>query len=169
MYRGLLLFWNEDWHASIKFFSNGHIDASIMDDKGNSWCLTGFYENPKASLRHFSWDLLRRLQDMRNEPWIVGGDFNKVTSLLEKIGGNDRSVSAMVDFRVALSNCGLMDVRYSGPMITWHNKQVNGNYIQERLDRFVIISVEYSLLKCQWFCERMVSMRSYANPFYVRC
>lgn len=41
----------------------------------------------------------------------------KSISLLEKFDGVDRLISAMVDFRLVLSDCDLMDIRFSGSSV----------------------------------------------------
>ena len=51
-------------------------------------------------------------------PWLFGGDFNEVLSHSEKVGGNDKSNWAIFNFYLALSNCELQDLGYTGPMTT---------------------------------------------------
>lgn len=41
----------------------------------------------------------------------------------EKVGGVDRSLGSMSQFRMALADCGLIDIRFSGPRLTWNNKR----------------------------------------------
>lgn len=43
----------------------------------------------------------------------------------------------MLDFRLALDDCGLMDIKWVGPGTTWHNRQYKRGYIHECLDRYV--------------------------------
>ncbi|PON40709.1 Endonuclease/exonuclease/phosphatase [Parasponia andersonii] len=47
------------------------------------------------------------------------GDFNDILSLSEKIGGADRTISAFVNFRLALSDCNLVDLSFQGTPFTW--------------------------------------------------
>ena len=44
---------------------------------------------------------------------------------------------AIVQFRLALSNCNLHDMGYSSPMIIWINKRGGHANIHERLDHFL--------------------------------
>ena len=68
---------------------------------------------------------------------MCGCDFSEILSLSKKIGGIDRPSLPILNFRMALFNCNLVYLGCKGPMITWINKIGKGNYIQERLDRFV--------------------------------
>ena len=72
----------------------------------------------------FSQDLLRKLRGLLDEPWIVGGDFNEILSLLEKINGNDKSPLAILSFKMVLSYCNWVDMGFKGPTVTWINRWV---------------------------------------------
>ena len=78
-----------------------------------------------------------RLWDMNSRTWLCGGDFNKILAFSEKIGGQDRSVSTTLNFRMELFDCCLGDCSFSGPMTTWINRHGNITNIQEQLDHFV--------------------------------
>jgi hypothetical protein len=43
----------------------------------------------------------------------------------------------MNNFRMALEDCDLSDLEFSGPRYTWCNSRSDGNFTQERLDRAV--------------------------------
>lgn len=136
---GLALLWKESVDVILKSYSIGHIDC-VIKDSGNEWRFTGIYGHPQSSLRHFSWDLLRRLKGMnelRDLPWLVGGDFNEICFDTEKIGGNKRPPSQMQAFREALEVCELQDIYCYGDPFTWVNRRSAENMIFERLDRFV--------------------------------
>lgn len=125
--------------VTIKSYSIGHIDCVVqMED--NVWRFTRFYGHPDISQRHFSWDLLRRLQkisEMQNIPWLVGGDFNEICYDSEKVGGNRRPVAQMLAFREVLELCELQDLHCLGDAYTWVNRRRQEDLVFERLDRFV--------------------------------
>lgn len=52
-------------------------------------------------------------------PWIVMGDFNEITSSLEKKAGRLRAECQMQEFRTAMEDCGLNDLKYIGRWFTW--------------------------------------------------
>ncbi|TXG73106.1 hypothetical protein EZV62_001685 [Acer yangbiense] len=126
---GLLLLWKDTVDITILFFSSGHIDARVGMLDGFLWHFSGFYGDPIANNRKYSWSLLRRLRDTDNLPWVYGGDFNELLSLNDKVGGSDKNV--LVD------ECNLYDLGFSGPKLTWNNKRDGKHNIQERLDRFL--------------------------------
>lgn len=98
------------------------------------WRFTGSYGHPVRNLRHHSWELIRRLHSMYSLPWLIGGDFNEILHLSEKLDGY-RCSSYMKDFADTINQCGLMDIEFYGPKFTWKNNQLRSNEIQKRLDR----------------------------------
>lgn len=89
------------------------------------------------SQKHHTWTLHKRLANLSSLPWLYFGDFNEILWPCEKIGGNDRDVSLMKNFREAVKECNLMDLGSSGCLITWSNKRYGHGLIEERLDRFL--------------------------------
>ena len=71
-------------------------------------------------------------------PWVCGGNFNEMYKLDEKVGGHDKQETTILNFRIMLSDYELGEMGYSGPSITWNDKQSGAANVQERLDRFVI-------------------------------
>ena len=134
---GLALLWDSRVTLNIESYSQHHIDAKVIQEDGLQWRLTGFYGHPEVALRPRSWELLRRLHDGNEEPWMVVGDFNEITSLDEKSGMADRSLPQMAAFRGALSDCSLHDLGYHGPDFTWSNRRGPGTLVRVRLDRSV--------------------------------
>ncbi|PON76875.1 Endonuclease/exonuclease/phosphatase [Parasponia andersonii] len=55
----------------------------------------------------------------------------------EKKGGTNKAPGAILDFRMALSDCELSNLNFSGPVFTWQSKHDGQIYVQERLDRFL--------------------------------
>ena len=64
------------------------------------------------------------------------GDFNEITSNLEKKGGRKRSEASFLPFRNMLANCGMIEFPYSGNPLSWVGNRSNGK-VQCRLDRAV--------------------------------
>ncbi|PON87786.1 Endonuclease/exonuclease/phosphatase [Trema orientale] len=50
---------------------------------------------------------------------LSNGDFNEILSLSEKIGGADHTISAFVNFRLALSDCNLVNLGFQVTPFTW--------------------------------------------------
>lgn len=87
---GLLLFWNKSVNVTLRSFSFSHIDASLSWESC-LWRFTGCYAPSCSGERFAFWDLLLKLSTLKqskNEPWILGGDFNDTLFESEKQGGN---------------------------------------------------------------------------------
>ncbi|XP_042944769.1 uncharacterized protein LOC122278652 [Carya illinoinensis] len=133
---GLSLLWRQEVELTIKSFSKHHIDAEVKDsDNKGWWQVTGLYRHPETSRREETWDLMRSLSRGAHERWLVMGDFNEITSRMEKKGGKDRAELQMESFRRIIDDCTLIDLGSEGTSFTWWNSREGVNAIHERLDR----------------------------------
>ncbi|KAA3477692.1 reverse transcriptase [Gossypium australe] len=64
-------------------------------------------------------------------------DFNEILRLHEKRGGRLRSERQMMAFRMALEDCNLFDLGFTGRWFTWERGRFKATNIRERLDRGV--------------------------------
>ncbi|EOY03264.1 Uncharacterized protein TCM_018048 [Theobroma cacao] len=78
------------------------------------------------------WNSLRLLSLDMQGPWMVGGDFNAIVSVAERLNGAPPHGGSMEDFAVILLDCGLLDAGFEGNNFTWTN-----NHMFQRLDRVV--------------------------------
>lgn len=99
---------------------------------------TGFYGFPKTHKRKASWSLLSQINLNSDLPWCVLGDFNKILTQDEKLGGNRRPHKQMVEFKVALEKNGLFDVRWRNQKYTWSNRHQDSTFTKEKLERVVV-------------------------------
>ena len=84
----------------IKGITQWYIDAVVnSDSNGDIWRLTGFYGHPETSKREETWQLLESLNHFSALPWLCIGDFNEITSAVEKAGGNVRPARQITRFR----------------------------------------------------------------------
>ncbi len=135
---GLAMFWKDLDALEIKFFSQNHIDATVMEKSLNkTWRITGFYGCPERSGRLDSWKLLKHLGDQNRLPWVVIGDFNEIFGNSEKMGKALRAESQMASFREALEFHSLRDLGFRGQWYTWDNRRLGSENLKERLDRAV--------------------------------
>ncbi|XVF31569.1 hypothetical protein REPUB_Repub17cG0001900 [Reevesia pubescens] len=126
--------WMEDVHVSILSYSSWHIDVEIKMENSASWRFTGFYGHPVTHKRKDTWLLLRLLNERSNLPWLIVGDFNELLSHVEKQGGALRPSWQMATFKETVDACGLQEMPFSEPMMTWRWGS-GTNMILERLDR----------------------------------
>jgi hypothetical protein len=92
-------------------------------------------------------------------PWICCGDFNEALSQDEHFGSSNRSDSQIQLFKDCLTDCGLSDMGFSGPMFTWTNKQENESNIRVRLDR-AVANGEFLALFDEYSVENVITTTS---------
>ena len=58
-------------------------------------------------------------------------------NLNEKLGGRDKRVNMVNEFREAIRDCDLKDLGSIGYLFTWSNRRFGTHIIEEKLDRFL--------------------------------
>lgn len=135
---GLAMLWKREINLSLRWLGRMHIDATITEEDGYKWRLTGIYGQLKTELKEETWWLLHTLHLQEKLPWVCMGDFNEILYSFEKQGGAPKAQVYKDRFRNALSFCNLNDLGFDGDIFTWRNNNfcVEG-YIWQRLDRVV--------------------------------
>ncbi|XP_048493226.1 uncharacterized protein LOC125493756 [Beta vulgaris subsp. vulgaris] len=90
-----------------------------------------------AQERLLLWLDLQRISKGVTGAWLVGGDFNNVLHLNERIG-SPVTLDEVMDFRQCLRNCELQEQVTVGPFFTWSNKQEGCDRVFSRIDRVVV-------------------------------
>ncbi|XP_017233198.1 uncharacterized protein LOC108207248 [Daucus carota subsp. sativus] len=132
---GLALIWKNEGGVEIKGTCNHYIDCEVVCEHIGRWRYTGFYGCPERQRRQESWNLLKQLARESQIPWFVIGDFNDMMFDHEKQGGRPQPRALLEGFRDTVSDCGLMDIGFTGSEFTWEQSRGTGLWIQERLDR----------------------------------
>ncbi|PPR85699.1 hypothetical protein GOBAR_AA34985 [Gossypium barbadense] len=102
--------------------------------------------NTNPSLRQQAWDMLRRVQSMVNEAWIVGGDFKAILNNSEKEGGRRNPKIQLDEFSNFLEELNLTDVMTCNGWFTWTNNRDGTRLVKERVDRFAISKVAMEMM-----------------------
>ncbi|KAL1172609.1 hypothetical protein V6Z11_A05G359600 [Gossypium hirsutum] len=134
---GLALMWKEWINVSIQSFSKHHIDSIVNLENNKIMRVMGFYGHANLSLRHSSWDILRRVGDSVRDDWVVGGDFNLILNDAEKEGGRRGVRAQMNDFKAVMDDLALVDIKPDSGWFTWVNNRSGGDLVKERIDRFL--------------------------------
>ncbi|KAG8380712.1 hypothetical protein BUALT_Bualt06G0044500 [Buddleja alternifolia] len=136
--RGLGLAWNSHVELQITLDSKFHINA-LFTPKDNSppWQITCVHGPCNHSAKLKFWDFLLAIGSSFGGPWLAIGDFNAVTSALEKKRGKSFVSSSNGGFKNILDEGGLVDLGFDGHPYTWSNKRDGWANIQLRLDRCV--------------------------------
>lgn len=86
--------------------------------------------------------LLTSLEELRSRhrdiPWILGGDFNMIRSLLEKKGVTRSLGRNSITFQNFILNMKPVDTETSNGIFTWNNKRGGATKVASILDRFII-------------------------------
>lgn len=85
---GLSLLWLDKVDLRVIFYSQNHIDSEI-GWKGSKWRFTCLYGHPECSKKDLTWQLIKHLNSINNSPWLLGGNFNEILKMEEKLGGID--------------------------------------------------------------------------------
>lgn len=114
------------------------------------WRFTGIYCCPERKNKKVTCELIRRLAETVDSPWLIGGDLNECLWEKEKKGGTHGDFRNMELFRDLLSDLQLQDLGFEGSTFTWTNKGRNRPVIMKRLDRF---------LGNEFFCNLFCSLK----------
>ncbi|XP_039058910.1 uncharacterized protein LOC120202561 [Hibiscus syriacus] len=130
------------WHKYLACSVIPAYDQSVSikgSFEGQSFCVTAVYGLNDGNARRHLWNQLISL-DIVNLPWLIGGDFNIILNLEESSGSINASTLADIsDFQRCVENLGVFDHPFTGPLLTWSNKQ-HDLYLARKLDRVLVNS-----------------------------
>ncbi|XP_056687902.1 uncharacterized protein [Spinacia oleracea] len=97
-----------------------------------SFFCTFFYAFNDSSQRKELW---KTLMDVNTrDPWLLGGDFNCVMGVKERIGDPVRHAE-ILDINACMHGCSMEDIKSVGSLYTWNNKQYGAARVFSKLDR----------------------------------
>lgn len=76
--------------------------------------------------------------DMEWRPWVLTRDFNSIIHFNDRMGGLLVRWNELEDFRDCISNSQLENLKSTGYVYTWNNKQETGDRIFTKIDRMLI-------------------------------
>ncbi|GKV52195.1 hypothetical protein SLEP1_g58784 [Rubroshorea leprosula] len=126
---GLAMMWGKDVQLHLKSYSTNHIDMEVQAVGGTKWRFTGFYGYPERHNRRKSWVLIRELAGKSSFPWLIGGDFNDILSLDEKVGGGPQPDWMLRGFQEVINDCNLTEIQMVRGWFTWRRGRT-----EEKLD-----------------------------------
>ncbi|XP_025608011.1 uncharacterized protein [Arachis hypogaea] len=119
------------WNVDVVEHDRQYVHLKISGNNSSTWLLTAVYGSPQRGPRRALWNSLESYANTVNLPWCLLGDFNAMLHNHEKRGGGiNSSQGACKEFQECTSNCGLIDLGYSGWPFTWKREELT-----ERLDR----------------------------------
>ncbi|XP_039027474.1 uncharacterized protein LOC120161268 [Hibiscus syriacus] len=130
------------WHKYLACSVISAYDQSVSikgSFEGQSFCVTAVHGLNDGNARRHLWNQLISL-DIVNLPWLIGGDFNIILNPEESSGSiNTSTLADISDFRSCVENLGGFDHSFTGPLLTWSNKQQD-SYLARKLDRVLVNS-----------------------------
>ena len=137
---GLAVLWRNSINCSIINYSQHYINFLIHDSIQGDWRLTAFYGYSDSGRRRESWDLLRYLSSLSNDPWCIIGDFSDHLSPDDKRGGLDRPQWLIRGFQHVIADCSLYDMPLIGYQYTWFKSIGTTESKEARLDKALVTS-----------------------------
>ncbi len=139
---GLAIAWNSQ-HISLTNVHASHyfIQAMLhLIDTNVHGHLTNVYFPQESTQKIKQLETLKILNNPRAYPLrIMGGDFNLITQLQEKLGGRQKLDKESKDFKAYIQHNSLMDLPFNNDIFTWNSKIAGTQQIASRLDRFLLL------------------------------
>eukprot|EP00253_Pinus_taeda_P004868 PITA_04868 len=138
---GLATFWDTRRYQILTAEASNNYLALEVQPTGNSTsflCINVYSPQKLEDKISFLASLTNFIERHPNAKFILGGDFNMITSLLEKKGGLrklNRDGEVFISF---IDNARLVDVYPKNGKFTWNNRRGGERLISSRLDRFLI-------------------------------
>ncbi|KAL4383861.1 hypothetical protein GQ457_15G017010 [Hibiscus cannabinus] len=88
---GIWILWRDSVWFDVLAVSNQYVHVVCRPIDGSTcFFITFVYASPEVRKRNFLWDQLRALEPAGGELWVLGGDFNVISSITERSGGSLR-------------------------------------------------------------------------------
>nr|KAJ0195180.1 hypothetical protein LSAT_V11C700342460 [Lactuca sativa] len=112
-------------HCKVRFpLNNKYVFCSIV------------YAANKYINRRALWSSIMRHKDfVRDDAWVIGGDFNVTLNLNESTAGSSRYTKGMMEFLDCINYLEIQDINSNGLNFTWNQKPQGSHGILKKLDR----------------------------------
>jgi len=121
---GLAIAWNTQALTLSDFHASHHLIQAAFHILGTNihGNLSNVYFPQEAGNKIALLNTIEALNINRRHPlWIIGGDFNMITKLEEKIGGRTRLEQENTHFKDFIQNTSLIDLHFCNGTFTWSN------------------------------------------------
>ncbi|XP_077249344.1 uncharacterized protein LOC143888833 [Tasmannia lanceolata] len=131
---GIFIAWDEsNWVRSEEWKGRFSISIVLRRAEDADVCLfSGVYGPSLWADKRLFWEELNGVRDRWSYPWCIGGDFNKIRSVCERLGCR-RANQNMAAFATFISKHNIIDLPLSGARFTWSRGES-----LSRIDRFLI-------------------------------
>ena len=108
--------------------------SKMVTTLGKSFHCSFVYAVTDKKERTDLFGMLETLAQSASGPWMVIGDLNCVANINERIGQPVR-ISEVLPLRRCMDHCDLHDMKSTGRLYTWNNKQFGGKRVFSKIDR----------------------------------
>ncbi|RVX05721.1 Transposon TX1 uncharacterized 149 kDa protein [Vitis vinifera] len=159
--RGIVILWDSSKFECIeKVLGSFSVTVKFNSGEEGSFWLTSVYGPINPLWRKDFWLELQDLYGLTFPRWCVGGDFNVIRRISEKLGESKLTFN-MRCFDEFIRESGLLDPPLRNAAFTWSNMQADP--ICKRLDRF-LFSSEWDTFFSQSFQEALPRWTSDHSP-----
>eukprot|EP00253_Pinus_taeda_P018950 PITA_18950 len=138
---GLAMLWNTRDIQVISAEANKHfiaVEAQITGNSKSFLCVNAYGPQRTEDKISFLSSLNKIISRYPRSKCIIGGDFNMITTLLEKKGGLRKLNKDSEAFTSFIDNVKLVDILPKSGNFTWNNRRGGERLIASRLDHFLI-------------------------------
>ena len=109
------VFWSTDIDYNILDEDEQQITCNIKHNELQYQFTSTFaYAKCKDHLMRPLWDKMIHHDTLNDNPWCTVGDFNVLTCMEEKLGGDPYNMRKSMDIIADIEACGLLDIGFSG-------------------------------------------------------
>nr|XP_025682322.1 uncharacterized protein LOC112783548 [Arachis hypogaea] len=164
---GLAMAWRDGCTVQILQHGRFFIAVSVLTAGSNDpYGVLGVYLSSNDQHRMAQFAELTSVTQQFDGKVVLMGDFNAISSQLEKAGGGAKSPSSIETFNSFIDDNSLIDIGMVGRPFTWSNRQRGDELIQERLDRF-LVGVDWQQLYPNATVLRLSELGSNHSPLLL--
>ncbi|CAI9274222.1 unnamed protein product [Lactuca saligna] len=134
----IILGWNPNFFdVNLIDHNDQVIHCKVSFPSNNKYVLCSIvYAANKYIERRGLWSsLVHHKGFVRDDPWIIGGDFNVTINPNESSAGSSKFTKGMVEFLECINVLEIQDINCNGLNFTWNQKPQGNNGILKKLDR----------------------------------
>ncbi|KAL0294031.1 UNVERIFIED_CONTAM: hypothetical protein Scaly_3130200 [Sesamum calycinum] len=116
------------------------IHCKLTNKRKHTTCLiTVLYGDYEQIHRRELWrNIVQISVGIRDESWLLTGDFNAVMDESEVNGNAADTSTSMAEFQECVATAELIQLPFTGAPFTWHNCSEGGRSLWKRLDRMLV-------------------------------
>jgi len=112
-----------------------HMQILFKGTKNMMYCSIVYAANYYVTRRGLWKNLKMHKCVVKNDPWVLMGDFNTTLHLDEQTAGSSRVTASMREFQDCIHEIEVSDVNRNGMQFTWNQKPRSGVGLLKKLDR----------------------------------